>query len=181
MAYVYQHQSRVLNRLGIRSMINARNWDTAIGGTYLEPEVIEAMADVAKTFVNIHELIDKASRRVAELCHVDAAYITSGAAAGITMSAAASIAGGDEAKWAKLPFTEDPPTNGRNKIIIQANQSAYDIQYAAGGARLIKIGGPEGTSLSDLEVAADDRTVAIAAGYHYNVVPRGWIPYEAVT
>ena len=180
MAYVYQHQSRVLNRLGIRSMINARNWDTAIGGTYLEPEVIEAMADVAKTFVNIHELIDKASRRVAELCHVDAAYITSGAAAGITMSAAASIAGGDEVKWAKLPFTEDPPTNGRNKIIIQANQSAYDIQYAAGGARLIKIGGPEGTSLSDLEVAVDDRTVAIAAGYHYNVVPRGWIPYEAV-
>ena len=177
----YPYRSKVLDKLGVRSMINARNWSTNIGGTYLEPEVIEAMADVAKTFVNMRELIDKACRRVAELCGVDAAYITSGAAAGITMATAASIAGRESAKWARLPFTEDPPINGRNRILIQANQSAYDIQYAAGGGRLVKVGDAGGASLEDIEVAIDERTAGIAAGYHYNVVPRGWVPYEDLT
>lgn len=161
-------------------MINAQNWSTSIGGTYLEPEVLEAMADVAKTFVSMRELIDKACRRVAELCKVNAAYITTGAAAGITMATAACIAGREERKWIKLPFTDDPPINGRNRILIQASQSAYDIQYAAGGGRLVKVGGPEGASLEDFEVEMDEKAAGIAAGYHYNVVPRGWIPYDAL-
>jgi len=176
----YPYRSQVLDRLGVRSMINAQNWSTSIGGTYIEPEVLEAMADVAKTFVSMRELIDKACRRVAELCKVDAAYITTSAAAGITMMTAACIAGRDERKWVKLPFTEDPPINGRNRILIQANQSAYDMQYAAGGGRLAKVGGPEGASLEDFEVEIDERTAGVAAGYHYNVVPRGWIPYDAL-
>ena len=176
----YPYRSKALDKLGIRSMINARNWSTNIGGTYLEPEVVEAMTDVAKTFVHMGELIDKACRRVAELCKVDAAYITSGAAAGITMATAACIAGRDEAKWRRLPFTEDPPINGRNRIIIQASQSAYDIQYAAGGGRLVKVGDAVGASLKDVEVAIDERTAGIAAGYHYNIVPRGWVSYDAV-
>jgi len=161
-------------------MINAQNWSTSIGGTYIEPEVLEAMADVAKTFVSMRELIEKACRRVAELCKVDAAYITTSAAAGITMATAACIAGRDERKWVKLPFTEDPPIDGRNRILIQANQSAYDVQYAAGGGRLVKVGGPEGASLEDFEVEMDEKTAGIAAGYHYNVVPRGWMPYDAL-
>lgn len=176
----YPRLSRVLEKLGVRPMINAQNWSTSIGGTFLEPEVSEAMGEVAKTFVSIRDLIDKCCRRVAELCHVDAAYITSGAAAGITMCVAASIVGKDPAKWAKLPFTDDPPINGRNQVIIQANQSAYDEQYACGGGRLVKVGGPGGTSLSNLEAAITEKTAAIAAGYHYNTTPRGQIPYETL-
>lgn len=162
-------------------MINAQNWSTSIGGTYLEPEVIQAMAEVSHVFVNMRELIDKACQRVAELCKVDAAYITSGAAAGITMSVAACIAGKDPAKWSRLPFTDDPPINGRNQIIMQTNQSAYEEQYAAGGGRLIRVGGPGGTSIAELQVAINETTVGIAAGYHYNTTPRGWIPYETLT
>jgi L-seryl-tRNA(Ser) seleniumtransferase len=177
----YPYRSKVLERLGVASMINAQNWSTSIGGTYLEPEVIEAMTDVSKTFVNMRDLIEKACGRVAELCKVDAAYITSGAAVGITMSVAACIAGKDPAKWSTLPFTDDPPINGRNQIIIQSNQAAYDQQYAAGGGRLVKAGDPIGTSVDELEVNINEKTAAIAAGYHYNTTPRGWIPYETLT
>jgi L-seryl-tRNA(Ser) seleniumtransferase len=176
----YPYRSKILDRLGVRSMINAQNWSTSIGGTYLEPEVLEAMAEVSKTFVNMRDLIDKACRRVAELCKVDAAYITTSAAAGITLCVAACIAGKDPAKWVRLPFTEDPPINGRNQIIIQTNHACYDEQYAAGGGRLIKVGGPIGTKVSELETAINDKTAAIAAGYHYNTTPRGCIPYETL-
>lgn len=164
-------------KLGVKRMINACNWSTNIGGTYLEPEVIEAMIQASKTFVNMHDLINKACNRIAELCKVDAAYITSGAAAGITMSVAACIAGKEASKWARLPFTDDSPINGRNQIIIQTNQSAYEEQFAAGGGRLIKVGGPGGTSIDAIESAINENTVAIAAGYHYNTTPRGCVPY----
>jgi L-seryl-tRNA(Ser) seleniumtransferase len=161
-------------------MINACNWSTAIGGTYLEPEVLAAMKDVAQTFVNLRELLKKAGERVAELCKVDAAYITAGAAAGITLCTAATIADTDPKKWQILPFTDDSPVCGRNQIIMQATQVAYEEQFAMGGGRLVKVGGPYGSTPSHIENAINPKTAAIAAGYHYNIVPRGWVAYKKV-
>jgi len=177
---VYDHRSKVLEKLGVRTMINALNWSTTVGGTYLEPEVIEAIAEVSRTFVDMRDLTDKACHRLAELCKVDAAFITSGTAAGITMTVAACIAGSDPIKWSKLPFTEDPPINGRNQIVIQTNQLAYKEQYANGGGRLVVAGGPEGTSTGELEASINEKTAGIAAGYHYNTTPRGCIPYKGL-
>ena len=176
----YPYRSKFLEKLGIRSMINAQNWSTSIGGTYLDSEVLEVMGEVGKCFLSMRDLIDKCGKHVAELCKVDAACITTGAAAGITLSLAAAIAGKDPVKWAKLPFTDDPPISGRNQAIIQGNQSAYDEQYACAGGRLIKIGGPGGTRVAELEEAINEKTAAIAAGYHYNQTPRGLIPYDVV-
>ena len=176
----YPYHSKFLEKLNIRSMVNAQNWSTTIGGTDLDPEVAHVMAEVGRCFLNLRELIDKTGKRVAELCQVDAACITTGAAAGITLSLAAAIAGKDQTKWAKLPFTDDPPINGRNQVIIQGNQSAYEEQYACAGGRLIKVGGPGGTTPTQLEDAITEKTAAIAAGYHYNSTPRGLLPYDTV-
>jgi seryl-tRNA(Sec) selenium transferase len=104
----YPYKSKVMERLGVRSMINACNWSTAIGGTYLEPRVMEAMSDASRTFVDLRELLKRAGDRIADLCKVDAAYITVGGAAGITLSVAAAIAGSDSVKWLRLPFTDAP-------------------------------------------------------------------------
>jgi L-seryl-tRNA(Ser) seleniumtransferase len=128
----------------------------------------------------MRELLDKAGQHVADLCQVDAAYITAGAAAGIVMCTAACIAETDQAKWKKLPFSEDPPINGRNQIIMQMTQLAYNEQFSAGGGRLIPVGNPYGCKLSEIEAAITEKTAGIAAGYHYNIVPRGWAPYEMV-
>ncbi|MCK4582789.1 hypothetical protein KAU18_05685, partial [Candidatus Bathyarchaeota archaeon] len=64
----YPYRSKVLDRLGVRSWINARNWSTVIGGTWIDDRVLEAMNEVAKTFVDMHELFARADARVAELC-----------------------------------------------------------------------------------------------------------------
>lgn len=176
----YPYRSKTLNKLGLKSMINACNWSTAIGGTYLEPEVLTAMNDVAQSFVDLRKLLQEAGERVAELCNVDAAYITAGAAAGITLCTAATIADTDAKKWRILPFTEDYPICGRNQIIMQTTQVAYEEQFAMGGGRLVKVGGPYGSSASDIENAINPKTAAIVAGYHYNIVPRGWVAYEKV-
>ena len=174
------YQSKFLNRLGVKCYINAKNWSTIIGGTFLEPEVLEAMNEASQTFVDMPELLDKACRRIAELCQVDAAYITTGTAAGIVLCTAASIAGSESAKWKKLPFSDDPPINGRNQIIIQITQLIYNEQFATGGGRLIPVGGRHGCKASDIEEAITEKTAAIVAGYHYNIVPKGWVPFERV-
>jgi len=176
----YLYRSKFLDRLGVKSFINAQNWSTSVGGTYLEPEVLEVMNEVSQTFVSMPALLDKACHRVAELCQVDAAYITAGAAAGIVLCTAACIAGTESAKWKKLPFSEDPPVNGRNQIIIQMGQLAFTEQYAGGGGRLIPVGEPCSCKPSDIEEAITEKTAGIAAGYHYNIVPRGWVPYKMI-
>ena len=174
------YRKKFLDRLDVRSYINAQNWSTSIGGTYLESEVLAVMNDVSQAFVSMEELLDKSGKHVAELCQVDAAYITAGAAAGIVLYTAACIAETESTKWKKLPFSEDPPINGRNQIIMQMTQLAYNEQYAMGGGRLIPVGGPSGCRPSDIEEAITEKTAGIAAGYHYNVIPRGWVPYEVV-
>jgi L-seryl-tRNA(Ser) seleniumtransferase len=49
-----------------------------------------------------------------------------------------------------------------------------------GGDRLVKVGSPLGSNIKDIKFAINDKTAGIAAGYHYNIVPRGWVPYEEV-
>ena len=64
----YPYRSKVLDRLGVRSWINAKNWSTVIGGTWIDDRVLDAMNEVAKTFVDMHELIERADVRIAGLC-----------------------------------------------------------------------------------------------------------------
>jgi L-seryl-tRNA(Ser) seleniumtransferase len=175
-----KNRSKFLDRLDVKTYINARNWSTEFGGTYLEPEVLEVMNEVSQTFVSMQELLDKASQRVAELCKVDAAYITASAAAGIVLCTAACIARTEPTKWKKLPFSEDPPINGRNGIIIQTTQLVYNAQFSTAGGRIIPVGGPGGCKPSDIEETITEKTAGIAAGYHYNIVPRGWVPYKMI-
>ena len=47
----YPYKSKVLDRLGVRSWINAGNWSTVVGGTWIDDRVLDAMNEVAKTFV----------------------------------------------------------------------------------------------------------------------------------
>ena len=59
----YQYRSKVLDRLGVRSCINARNWSTDIGGCWIDDRVLASMNEVAKTFVDMHELLEKAGNK----------------------------------------------------------------------------------------------------------------------
>ena len=84
----YPYRSKTLDRLGVRSWINANNWSTVIGGTWISDHVLEAMNEVAKTFVDMFELIAVADERIAKLCKVEDAHVTTGAGAAIALSVA---------------------------------------------------------------------------------------------
>ena len=71
----------IYQRLGIKPRINAAACYTALGGSLMAPEVLQAMNDAAKSFISLHELQQKAGDRIASLTKNEAAFITTGAAA----------------------------------------------------------------------------------------------------
>ena len=77
-------------RLGVRRRINAAGALTRLGGAVMAPEVVEAMAAASRASVDIGELQDAASQRIAEATGAEAGLVTTGAAAALTLAAAAA-------------------------------------------------------------------------------------------
>jgi len=173
----YKYRSGVLDRLGVRSWINARNWSTVIGGTWIDDRVLEAMNEVAKTFVDMHELFARADARVAELCQVEDAHITTGTGAALELAVAACMAGDDYGRWMRLPDTEGM----RNEVLMpRGHVIAYTPQWTASGAKTVEYGqaGHLRSFKDELESLISDRTCCLAYTVSYNTVPRGVVPLE---
>jgi L-seryl-tRNA(Ser) seleniumtransferase len=139
--------------------VNAHSRLTRLGGSLLAPHVLDAMAWAARQYFDLGELQAKVGARVAELTRNDAAYVTSGAAAGLVLASAACIAGKDAAKIAGLPSVGD---GLKNEIIVHRFQrNHYDNNVRTAGARLVEIGQHRATHLWELEDAIGPRTAAI--------------------
>ncbi|MEM4206807.1 MAG: SelA-like pyridoxal phosphate-dependent enzyme, partial [Nitrososphaerota archaeon] len=78
----------LIEELGLKPIINASGNLTILGGTTLEDEVLEAMREASKVYLDMNELHIKAGQYIAKLIGVEDAYITSGAGAGIVLSVA---------------------------------------------------------------------------------------------
>lgn len=175
----YPYRSRILDKLGVRSWINASNWSTIVGGTWIDDRVLAAMNEVAKTFVDMHELLAKADERISKLCQVDEAHITTGAAAGIALSVAGCMAGSDRGKWMRFPNTDGL----KNEVVMaRGHYIGYTQQWTSAGAKLIGYGqaGTLGSCKHEIESAITDRTCCLSYTVSYSTVPRGIIPLEEV-
>ena len=82
----------IYETLGIQPVINAQATLTRLGGSLMPPEVLAAMADAARSFINLDELQLRVGERIADLTHNDAAYVSSGAAAGLVLATASWLA-----------------------------------------------------------------------------------------
>lgn len=167
----------VYEELGVRSIVNAAGTQTRYGGVPLPPEVVQAMAEAAGACVRMEELQEAAGRVIAEVTGAEAGYVTSGAAAGLTLAAAACIARLDVARMDRLPDTTGIP----NEIVVQrAQRNAYDHAIRAAGARFVEVGylgypGAGGTHPWQVEAAITERTVAF---YWAVVEAKGIVPLE---
>ena len=162
-------------RLGVKTVINGVGNGTAIGGSIMRPEVVEAMAEASRSYVRLPELLEKAGQRVAELAGVEAAYITAGAAAGVTLSVAACMTGKDNAKVHQLPNTRGM----KDEVIIQVMQrNYYELMIRLAGAKLVEIGLANATEDYHLESAINEQTAVIVHFVAYS--PPSDLPIEQV-
>ncbi len=163
----------IYDELGIRRVVNASATLTRLGGSLMPPEVVEAMSKASGAFVDLPEFQKKVGERIAELTHNEAAFVSSGAAAGIALSVSACIAGTDQRLVDSFPYLEDVQ---RTRVIVYRSQrNGYDYAARQTGARLVEIGPEDG----ELEEAIDEHTACILwfAGTHY---AREALPIEEV-
>ena len=147
------------HNLGVTPIINASGSVTRLGGSRTRPEVLEQMAGAARVMVNIDELNRKAGEEIARLVGSEAAMVSSGAAGGLLLQAAACIAGNDPVKMQRLPETEGM----KNEIIMQTmHRFPYDHAYRAAGAKIVEIGNYLFNHPWELEGAINERTAAVA-------------------
>jgi len=161
----------VYERLGVRTLINARGEATRYGGALMEQETIDAISEAAKYSVRIDELQAAASRIISKITGAEAGYVTSGASAATTLATAACLAGLDIDRMNLLPDTSNIP----NEVIMDhRHRQGYDHAIRAAGAKIINVGMPNSRVMADeihttkrweFESAINERTAAIA--YYY--------------
>ncbi len=163
----------IYDQLGVRPVINAAATLTRLGGSLMPPPVVEAMNDAARAFVDLDELQRRVGERIAALTHNEAAYVSSGAAAGITLAVAACIAGTDPERIGAFPYLDGIE---RTEVIVHRSQrNGYDYAARQTGARLVEIG----DARDDLQSAMSERTACVLwfAGVHFAA---GALPLEVV-
>lgn len=165
----------VYKRLGIRTVINGNATLTRLGGSIMPPAVVNAMTEASKHFVDIIELQKRVGEELAKLTHNEAAYVSNGAAAALTLTTAACITGLDPAKRAKLPYLDK--TMKSEVIVHRHGRVGYDFAVRMVGVEFVEIGDENGTTPDELENAITDKTAAI---FYFANPSREhlWVPYE---
>jgi uncharacterized pyridoxal phosphate-dependent enzyme len=141
--------------LGLRPVINAAATLTSLGGSLMPGPVLESMADAAGHFVDIVELQERVGSRLAELTHNEAAYVVSGAAAGITIVVAACIAGPDPRLVEAFPQLEG--VTRRDVVIERRQRNGWEYAAKLAGARIVEFDG----TAEGLEAALSERTACV--------------------
>ena len=156
----------VYERLGMRRVINADATLTRLGGSLMPSPVLDAMREAAGSFVDMYELQQVVGKRLAELTRNEAAYVSTGAAAGLVLATLAAMTEGDLPTIARLIETGEAPND--EVIIHRVHRIPYDPAIRLAGARIVEVGNSLQTFPWELEAAITPRTAMIfyAAGVH---------------
>jgi D-glucosaminate-6-phosphate ammonia-lyase len=169
--------TNIYERLGVRTIINAKGPSTRLSGGRMAPQVTEAMVDASRHCVDMAELHARASEIIAEITGAEAGLVTAGAGAGLLLGTAACVTGLDPGRMNRLPDT----TGMANEIVIVRSQrNFYDHLIRAVGVRLVEVGLPDryaGAGARDAEAweiadALSDRTAAVHWVASANARPR---------
>ncbi|MCG8562027.1 MAG: beta-eliminating lyase-related protein [Hyphomicrobiales bacterium] len=146
---------------GLHELINARGVFTPLGVSRTPEPIIEAVAEALRHFFDMAELQEATGRTIAEIAGCEWGAVTNCAAASITISVAAVMAGTDAEKIARLPDT----TGMADRVVIQAGHLVdygQPIEQAIrlAGAEPVVAGTAERCTPQDLETALKSGNVA---------------------
>ena len=127
----------IYEQLGIRPIINASGAVTRLGGAPMSRAVLDAYCQAATASVPIDQLQAVACRRIAEATGTQSGLVTSGAAAALTLGAAAILARHDAGRMEKLPQCEEFPNEF---VVAREHRNGYDHAVRAAGAKLVEVG-----------------------------------------
>lgn len=158
--------ANIYERLGVRTIINAKGPSTRLSGAIMRPEVAAAMVEASQHCIEMAELQARASEIIAEITGAEAGLVTAGAAAGLLLGAAACVTGLDAGRMNRLP---DTAGMANEIIMVRSQRNFYDHMIRTVGVRLVEVGLPDryaGAGARDAEPweiadALSERTAAV--------------------
>src|SRR5438094_3027793 len=139
-------------KLGVTPFINAAGTYTVLSASTMPPEVQAAIALASKQPVHLNELLVASGEYLAKQLRCEAALVTSGASAALTLGTAACVTRGN--KDAILGIPTDM-TGLKNEVIVQkAHRYDYDHAFRNCGIRFVEV-----ETIEQYEQAFNERTV----------------------
>jgi len=143
----------IYKSIGVRPVINCRGTFTIISGSTSLPEVKKAMEEASRHYVQLDELMEAVSRRLAQLTGAEWGIVTTGCAAAETLATCACVAGADPERMQRLPNLEGM----KNEVVIpRHSRNVYDHAVRMAGVRIL-----EPATLEELEAVVGPRTAMI--------------------
>lgn len=126
----------IYEEFGIEPIINASGAVTRLGGAPMPEEVLDAFCAAARESVPVDQLQGIASGIIADATGAEAGIVTGGAAAALTLGAAAILARFDLRRIKRLPQCDFPC----EFIVAREQRNGYDHAVRAAGAKLVEVG-----------------------------------------
>lgn len=179
----------IYEEMGVKKIINCISTSSSLGSSVNRSpkwkNVTDAVMDASRHFVCINELLEKSGKIIAEICGAEAALITPGCAAALTLATAACMTKGTELEKYRpstnpsvdyLPYPYEswseeameillqlPNTSGLKNEVIQ--QKCHSYKYSrcvtASGAKIIWVGTSDHCSIEQIEDEITENTAAI--------------------
>lgn len=134
----------IYEELGIRPFLNAYRPLTRLGGATLPAAVVEAMEQASRQNIDLRTMQFKVGAAIAAMTGNEAAYISCGAASGITLAVATCIAGTNAELADRLPDA----TGLRRSVVMHKCERGYksDVAIRCAGGTILDIGTQEGST-----------------------------------
>ena len=140
----------LFKELGIRTFINAAGTFTAMSGSLMHEEVLDALRSTGHEFAMIDEVQDKVGAKIAELCHAEAATVTAGCWSALVLGTAGVLTGMDVKKVGQLPQLDGM----KSDVLVQkTHNSGYVHALTNTGIRIVEV-----ETSDDVEKAINEKT-----------------------
>ena len=176
----------VYEEMGVRKVLNCMGEVTIIGGSRVDPSVMDAMTQASRSFCHMTELNDRASEIISDITKSEAGMITSGASASMMIAAAACMMKGtgledidihydmenypyEHSEWQKIMWQLPDTENLKDEFITQkSHTNPYINNFTLPGGKIIWVGVKNQCSKEELEKAITPKTAAIVHLYRYD-------------
>jgi L-seryl-tRNA(Ser) seleniumtransferase len=144
-------QRDIFKELGIRTFINAAGTYTALSASTMYDEVLDTIQFASQHYAAINEVQDAVGKKIAELCHAEAAMVTAGCWSALVLGTAGVITGDDRRKVAMLP---NNLSELKSEVLVQRTHNhGYSHALTNTGAKLIEV-----ETVADVRKAINPKT-----------------------
>ena len=173
----FEQSGAIYRAIGVRPVVNARGTFTIITGSQSLPSVKQAMEEASRSYVQMDELMEGVSARLAEITGAPWGIVTAGCCAALTHTTSACIAGTNPERMQRLPNL----TGLKNEVIIpEYSRNVYDHAIRMVGTKIVTVHTPE--ELEKLSTIAPPwPTFSPAPAMKAHSVPPSWPKPASVT